>query len=63
MDIYMYKGPVNSFGKCINKEWSAYTRAVSPEKARSNLKYRYKKTSGLVANSRIELPGELVVVN
>lgn len=63
MNIYMYDGPVNSFGKCVNKKWSAYTRAVSPEKARSNLQYRFKKENGLVARAKIELPGEIVFVN
>lgn len=59
MHVYIYKGPVESFGKCIDQWWEAETCAESAKKARSNLTYRYKKEHGLVRNMSIVLPGKI----
>lgn len=60
--LYYYEGPVYYFGSCVNNKWTGTTRAVSEEKARSNLTFRYKKDNNLVANSRIILPEKLIVL-
>lgn len=62
MNTYMYEGPVNEFGKCIDKKWAGYTKANSESKAKSNLMYRYKVTHGKMPSAKIELPGNLVLV-
>lgn len=61
MQTYVYDGPVESFGRCLEHNWHGTTTAVSERKARSNLTYQYKMTHGAVANSRIELPAKLKV--
>ena len=61
MDYYIYKGPVMEFGRCIENTWYGKTKEPSPEKARSNLAYRYKKDTGRLARTKIELPGRLVM--
>ena len=63
MKQYEYYGPVYEFNTCINECWSGTTRAVSERKARSNLIYQYKKSHNRTADSRIRLPGLLVVVD
>lgn len=55
---YVYEGPVMAFERCIDPRWRAETRAVSESKARANLEYRYKKTSGRSPNSKITLTGK-----
>ena len=60
---YVYEGPVTIFNKCVTNRWKASTYAESAEKARSNLSYRYKQMNNLTANSRVELPGKLVMVD
>lgn len=57
--LYIYDGPVELFDACIDQKWTAETYAVSEKKALSQLKYRYKREYGLVANARINLPGEI----
>lgn len=57
--LYIYDGPVESFNACIDQKWTAETYAVSEKKALSQLKYRYKREYGLVANARINLPGKI----
>ena len=60
---YVYNGPVKEFDRLINERWYAETTAVSANKAKSNLKYRYKKEHNLVAGSKIELPGEVTLIS
>ncbi len=60
--IYRYDGPVEEFGKCVTRQWSAQTRAVSEKQARSNLSYQYKKQFNKAANTKINLPGKIVVI-
>lgn len=62
MDLYLYDGPVMFFKSCIAKNWKESTYAESVAKARSNLAYRYKKQHNLTVNSKIELPGKIVMV-
>ena len=60
---YSYSGPVEEFGRCISNNWSSSTRAVSEEKARSNLVYQFKKQNKLKPYVKINLPGKIVAVN
>lgn len=59
---YSYDGPVLEFGRCVTDRWTASTCAETEKKARSNLAYRYKKQFNKVPNTKVDLPGELVVV-
>lgn len=61
MQEYLYQGAVMEFDRCIDPYWEATTYAASPAKARSNLAYRYKKMHGKAANTKITLPGKLVI--
>lgn len=60
MKRYSYSGPVEEFGRCIADNWSSSTRAVSEEKARSNLVYQFKKQNKLKPYVKINLPGKIV---
>lgn len=60
---YVYEGPVTIFGKCVTNRWKASTYAESAKKAKSNLAYRYKQMNNLTANSKVELPGTIVMVD
>ena len=62
MKQYRYKGPVMEFERCIANNWEASTYAASPNKARSNLAYRFKKDHNKATNAKISLPGKLIVV-
>ena len=61
MNLYLYDGPVTVFGTTVRRRWKASTYAVSDRKAKSNLMYKYKKQNNLVATSKIELPGEIIM--
>lgn len=61
MEYYIYKGPVLEFDRCIENNWYGKTKAVSMAKAKSNLIYQYKKSTGKRSNAKIDLPGKLVV--
>ena len=61
MKYYIYKGPVLEFDRCIENNWYGKTKANSEAKARSNLAYQYKKSTGKLPRTRIVLPGELVL--
>ena len=63
MKRYLYDGPVKEYGTCVNSRWRGETMAPSEKKARSNLAYQYKKRFGKVVNTRIVLPGKLVVTD
>lgn len=62
MNQYSYNGPVMEFGVCIVNQWSGSTFAISEQKARSNLAYQFKKKHNRVANTKISLPGKVVLV-
>ena len=61
MNVYYYYGPVMRFENCVQNRWKASTYAPSEAKAKSNLSYRYKKENGLMANTKITLPGKLIL--
>ena len=61
MGYYIYKGPVMEFGRCIENNWYGKTKAVSEAKAKSNLAFRYKKATGRLPRTNIELPGKIVL--
>lgn len=59
---YAYSGPVMEFDICIASNWKASTYAISEEKARSNLAYRFKKQNNRNPNAKIILPGKIEFV-
>lgn len=59
---YAYEGAVLEFDRVVANYWQAYTWATSPEKARANLTYRFKKETGREAMTKIVLPGRLMEV-
>lgn len=59
MTHYIYDGPVKEFDRIINPNWHGETIAVSPEKAKSNLAYQYKKQHGKLPRTKIILTGEV----
>lgn len=63
MGLYSYDGPVMMFDKCIADRWVDTTYAVSEKKARSNLVYKYKMKHNLVPNTKVTLPGEIILVD
>lgn len=62
MDQYRYEGPVKEFDRIISENWTAETRASSEAKARINLTYRFKTTTGRTARSKITLPGKITKI-
>lgn len=61
---YCYKGKVLEFNKVISENWQGETIAPTEKKARSNLAYQFKQSTGrTVCSSAIKLPGELIVVD
>lgn len=61
--LYSYEGPVKEFDTCVRSKWKATTRAVSEQRARCNLEYRYKQETGRSRDAKISLPGKIVLVN
>lgn len=57
--LYEYEGPVMTFDQVLRLHWEGATYAVSPEKAKSNLAFRFKKESNRTADCKISLPGKL----
>lgn len=62
MNKYIYDGPVMAFERCVADRWTGETLAVSENKARSNLAFRYKKEHGMIPATRITLPGKITMV-
>ena len=62
MRKYIYVGPVMMFETCIANQWKGETMAVSEAKARSNLIFQFKKSSGRLPSSKISLPGKVVCI-
>lgn len=60
--LYAYSGAVTSFGNIIVQYWYATTYAVSADKARSNLIYRFKKENNKLPTAKIELPGKISLI-
>lgn len=61
MFLYKYSGPVKKFNLIVTHNWEGYTYAVSEAKARSNLTYQFKKQHGLTLNTKITLPGRIIL--
>lgn len=59
MHLYLYNGPVMAFDKVISCSWQASTYASTPQKAKSNLSYRFKKEHNLIPNAKIKLPNKV----
>lgn len=49
------------FDRVINNRWCGTTEAVSEKKARSNLSYQFKMEYKKNPNSKIILPGKMVI--
>jgi hypothetical protein len=62
MNHYSYEGPVMELNICVANYWKASTYAVSESKARSNFAYQYKKINNRTLNTKVILPGKIVVV-
>lgn len=63
MNRYSYKGPVMEFYNCVQRDWCGETFAVSAKKAKSNLVYQWKKEHNRCLNSKISLPGKLIIAD
>lgn len=61
MNKYSYDGVVKEFDTIISNRWRGSTYAISEKKARSNLIYRYKREHGKSPDSKVTLPGKLVM--
>ena len=59
---YSYTGPVYIFDRMVAPDWPCHTYAVSEGRAKANIEYQIKSKLGLVPNSRIRLPGKVVLV-
>lgn len=53
--LWIYKGPVSSFGRVINNEYRGGSQAVSSKRALANIAFGYKKKNKLEPNAKIEL--------
>lgn len=62
MKLYQYEGPVMVFETCVASKWKGATYAVSEAKARSNLTYQAKMALNKLPNSKVTLPGKIVLV-
>lgn len=60
MTLYSYDGPVLEFDRIVANRWQAQTYATTEAKARSNLVYQFKRSTGRVPRSKITLPGKIV---
>ena len=58
---YMYNGPVFIFEECVQANWRGKTKAVSEKKAYANLTYQWKKANGYAPNTKVILPGRVVI--
>ena len=63
MNKYLYDGPVLIFDTCVSTRWQATTYAISERKARSNFIYQFKKQNNRTINSKITLPGKVIIDN
>lgn len=60
-NIYLYDGPIMHYNKLVSNRWVGETRAISENKARSNLQYQFKKDNNMMAATKITLAGKVVV--
>ena len=60
--IFLYEGPVLSFGKVIQNRWVYWTKAETISKALNNLAWNYKRINQLSNNFKIELDKNHLIV-
>lgn len=63
MNKYSYDGLVMVFDTCVANHWKGQTMAPSENKARCNLMYQFKKSTNMVAGTKVTLPGKIVMVD
>lgn len=56
--LYMYRGPIMSFGRCVCAEWFGETVASTGSEATRNLTYQAKKYLGLTVHSSVNLAND-----
>ena len=61
MNLYSYNGPVLEFNRIVANSWQGQTVAATEDKARSNLAFQFKRDNGRAPQSKITLPGKIVV--
>lgn len=61
MNTYYYDGPVMEFDRIIANNWKGTTMAESEKKAKNNLSYQFKQQYHKTSNTKITLPGKVVV--
>lgn len=61
MKTYFYNGPVMEFDRVIINQWKGTTEAETDSKARNNLAFRFKQQYKKMPNTKITLPGKMVV--
>lgn len=61
--LYHYEGGVMVFDRVAAHHFRADTRAVSIEKARSNIKYQFRKKGNLGNRTPVTLVGKLTLVD
>lgn len=61
MNMYYYDGPVMEFDRIIANNWKGTTMAESEKKAKNNLSYQFKQQHHKTSNTKITLPGKMVV--
>lgn len=59
-NVYVYNGAVKVFDKTVTDNWTGRTDAASPEKAKANLTYRFKKETKRAQNCKFTLTGTIV---
>lgn len=60
MNLYSYDGPVLEFDRIVANHWQGQTYAASEAKARTNLAFQFKRSTGRVPRTKITLPGKIV---
>ena len=63
MKVYSYDGPVLEFDRIIATHWKSTTKATSERKARCNLAHQFKQQYGKASQSRITIPGKLIIID
>ena len=64
VETYMYKGPIDQFGKTVVWDWEGTTKAVSPAKELNNLRFQACAYLGLDVGShrvKIELDPDCLI--
>ncbi len=61
MNEYTYEGAVIVYGRCDVAKWKASTRAISQEKAISNLKHQFRKMRNMAPYTKLVLPGKITI--